>query len=355
MISVSNSSRFVTLDAFRGIAAIIVVLFHAGIRFDTYVPRFGYLAVDLFFLLSGFVLARAYDRRLAEKMGIFEFIYLRIVRLYPLFLLGLVLGSFAAFLNMDIANATLRNIGIDLGFNVFGLPSPTNGDFQASGYRFLFPLNIPFWSIFAEFWIANLVYALLTKLAGNRVLAFLVAISCVGLILNEHAVHTIDVGGNWFVFIGLFPRVGYSFLCGVLISRMVLFRVWRVPAWCLTIALIAILCLPLEGKSAHLFELTTVIILFPILIYLGTAATEQYPRIGEVLGDASYPLYAVHFPLLAVLRWVITTTHFYHGKILPFCFAAGLLPLACKLGKADTSFRRWLLTRLPARRSVSAQ
>jgi hypothetical protein len=73
MISVSNTSRFVTLDAYRGVAAVIVVLFHAGIQFETYVPRFGYLAVDLFFLLSGFVLSRAYDHSLAEEMGIFEF------------------------------------------------------------------------------------------------------------------------------------------------------------------------------------------------------------------------------------------------------------------------------------------
>jgi peptidoglycan/LPS O-acetylase OafA/YrhL len=111
----------------------------------------------------------------------------------------------------------------------------------------------------------------------------------------------------------------------------------------------------LEGKAAHLYELTCVIVLFPVLICFGTTATERHPQVGNILGDASYALYAVHFPLLAVLRYVMTIMHVHHEKILPLCFAAFLLPFAWWLGQMDTVFRRWLLTRSTAGRGASAR
>jgi peptidoglycan/LPS O-acetylase OafA/YrhL len=85
-------SRFGTLDGLRGVAVMVVVLYHAGIIFGAWISRFGYLAVDLFFALSGFVLSHAYDNRFVGGMRVAEFLYLRVVRLYPLYFLGLVLG-----------------------------------------------------------------------------------------------------------------------------------------------------------------------------------------------------------------------------------------------------------------------
>jgi peptidoglycan/LPS O-acetylase OafA/YrhL len=345
VITSVTTSRFVTLDAFRGVASITVVLFHAGLDLGAYVPRFGYLAVDLFFLLSGFVLSRAYDRRLAGGMGIFEFLSIRVVRLFPLFFLGLVLGIPVTFMNIKIVEASFHDIGVHLAFNIFGLPSLINdqANFQAPGIQLLFPINLPFWSIFAEFWIANVVFVLLAKFAGNKTVMLLVAASCVGLFFNEHANYTMDAGAIWNRFWGVFPRVGYSFFCGVLISRMAVSRLPpSVPAWCLSLTLVAILNLPLSGKAAHLFELMSVIFFFPVLIYFGASAIERFPRAGELLGDASYALYAIHSPLLVVLRWFTSSDQ--QAGIIQIVFTLTLLPFAWWLSKADTSFRRWLLS-----------
>ena len=80
--------RFLTLDALRGVGAIAVMAGHAGIVLGAYMPPFMYLAVDMFFVLSGFVLAHAYDRKFAEGLSVGAFLKARIARLYPIYLSG---------------------------------------------------------------------------------------------------------------------------------------------------------------------------------------------------------------------------------------------------------------------------
>src|SRR5215210_2241655 len=82
-----------SLNGLRGLAALIVVLFHAAALIGTQLAPGGYLAVDLFFILSGFVIAHAYDHRFAEGLGPLAFIRYRIIRFYPLYLLGLAIGA----------------------------------------------------------------------------------------------------------------------------------------------------------------------------------------------------------------------------------------------------------------------
>ena len=84
---------FHTLDALRGVAAAAVLLFHAAFMYAIAPPAEGQLAVDLFFVMSGFIIAYRYDRDFARGMAVSAFVRLRLVRLYPLFFLGLVLGA----------------------------------------------------------------------------------------------------------------------------------------------------------------------------------------------------------------------------------------------------------------------
>ncbi|HKU54954.1 MAG TPA: acyltransferase family protein, partial [Rhizomicrobium sp.] len=88
----SKKTRFLTLDALRGVGAIAVMAGHAGIVLNAYMPPFMYLAVDMFFVLSGFVLAHAYDGKFAGGLSVGAFLKARIARLYPIYLIGLVLG-----------------------------------------------------------------------------------------------------------------------------------------------------------------------------------------------------------------------------------------------------------------------
>ena len=72
--SPKNKTRFLTLDALRGVGAIAVMAGHAGIVLNAYMPPFMYLAVDMFFVLSGFVLAHAYDRKFAQGLSVQDFL-----------------------------------------------------------------------------------------------------------------------------------------------------------------------------------------------------------------------------------------------------------------------------------------
>jgi peptidoglycan/LPS O-acetylase OafA/YrhL len=124
-----SRKRYLTLDGLRGVASLMVVLFHSDL-IGTWRPRFGYLSVDLFFLLSGFVLAKAYYPRFNLGMAPREFIFVRVVRLYPMYVLGLLFGLGAAFVNPFVLQRTAKAVSISFVANLFGLPSPPLDNFQ---------------------------------------------------------------------------------------------------------------------------------------------------------------------------------------------------------------------------------
>src|SRR5688572_27186028 len=90
-----TKQHFQILDGLRGIAALAVVIFHfMEWIFPDISNNFighGFLAVDFFFCLSGFVIGYAYDDRI-RKMGTGAFFKARLIRLHPLVILGSVLG-----------------------------------------------------------------------------------------------------------------------------------------------------------------------------------------------------------------------------------------------------------------------
>ena len=89
------------LDGLRGIAALTVVWFHIFEAFATshldQRINHGYLAVDFFFILSGFVIGYAYDDRW-KKMTVTEFLKRRLIRLHPMVVIGAVIGGGAGAL-----------------------------------------------------------------------------------------------------------------------------------------------------------------------------------------------------------------------------------------------------------------
>jgi peptidoglycan/LPS O-acetylase OafA/YrhL len=90
----THDHRLLTLDGMRGLAAILVVVYHFEVVVKL-VPS-GYLAVDFFFLLSGLVIARTYAPRFEDGLKTRDFFVHRIIRLYPLFFVGLLLGLMRA-------------------------------------------------------------------------------------------------------------------------------------------------------------------------------------------------------------------------------------------------------------------
>lgn len=294
-----KKARFLTLDALRGLGAIAVMAGHAGILLDAYMPPFMYLAVDMFFVLSGFVLAHAYDGKFAGGMSVAAFLKARVNRLYPTYLAGLVLGLVSlAFTNTHALSATNALLSFFLG--LFALPSP-----PMESLGVLFPLNGPFWSLFFEFWVANLAFALFWHRLRGRLLATLILVSAAMLMFLGLRFGSLDFGWTWHQLPGGFVRVCYSFFAGVALSRLHARRTHHpaVPSWVCLLIFACIVILPLQESAKALYEVAVVLVVFPALIYFGAGAIERRPAIGKALGDASYAMYAVHRPLLTILLW----------------------------------------------------
>ncbi len=336
----TGNERLTSLDGLRGLAALVVLLFHFEV--NGVITAKGYLAVDFFFLLSGFVIARTYDASLKSGLPFSRFAALRAIRIYPLFFVGLCIG-FArgvSYLMLDRADAfTLGQLLHASAFEVFMLPSPVANN--------LFVLNIPNWSLFFEMAI-NLVYAALLFRVGTRLLIG-VALAFLALLITAAVAHgAMDVGIEWKTFYGGVARTGFSFCIGMLISR--LNRARARASWIAVIpAVVLVSCLmaPVLPGPAWVFDLAMVMLVFPVLVWVG-ASFHPPPVLqpaSRLLGDLSYPVYAIHYPLMFIWLFFAKRAHFPPvAQLLGFILLVGV--------------SAWLLNRywdLPIRRSLNAR
>jgi peptidoglycan/LPS O-acetylase OafA/YrhL len=291
---------FVTLDGMRGVAALMVVFWHSeyltGFR-----PQSGYLAVDLFFVLSGFVIAHSYDQRLEKGMGWLAFMRVRFIRLYPLYFAGMVLASGAMLASMAIGAKTnwrLADVVISLAFSLLALPSPE----LASGNHLLFPLNSPAWSLFFE-WIINLLYAVFFFWLSIRRLAVVAVIGAISLMLVTTLYHDLNTGFFWSTALGGVPRVVFSFTAGVLLLRV--YKAGRIAlrsgAFVPMLLTFAVLCYGPPEAWRPAYDLFASLVVFPLLTLAGASSQPSRAiKPFEMLGAASYPIYILHVPLLGI-------------------------------------------------------
>lgn len=336
----SSKPRYEILDGLRGVAALMVVLFHC---FETYIPQIGtqivnhgYLAVDFFFVLSGFVIGYAYDDRW-DRMTEWGYFKRRLVRLHPLVVSGTVIGA-ALFFFGD--HAGFPNIMQCKGWMfalcfVFGLLMiPTGPGLDIRGWQETNSFNGPNWSLTYEY-IGNILYAFIFRHLPKAALAVLCALC---------AVFTLDLTLGWDIF-GLFPeqkfdviggwsltkdqiyvgfaRLLYPFICGLLISRILPshrsetnpsgspFHV-RGGFWWASLIVIVLFSIPqIGGRSCFadgLYQALSIIIAFPVIVLLGAGSRTTDPvstKICKTLGELSYPLYMTHFPFMYMqMAWV---------------------------------------------------
>lgn len=366
---------FVTLDGLRGIAALAVVTRHAPAYFATrsiYVgmaassvgPFFeSYLAVDFFFVLSGFVLANAYGQRFCEGLTAGQFITLRFIRLYPLYLLALAVSALLSWRQLvhgDIA--FFKNLSTALLF----LPAPS-----LHPTALLFPLNVPAWSLFFEL-LANLSFALLGVRLTN--IKLFVIVSLAGLALSGAVMGgrfgfgatgegAMADGYQWQSIGAACLRVTYSFFAGVLV-----YRVWspsrrtlQVPPLALLVLLIAILVAHPSANYQTAFDLIVTIGIFPIIIWLGAGCIVSGPtaRIFAWLGLTSYAVYVLQWPLYFLTIRIAAKIW---GDSSDFGFTAGIIFVAFVFVAAivsdryfDSPLRSFLTTRFTARFSGRPQ
>lgn len=353
------------LDGLRGVAALVVICFHIGEDFATnnltHYFSHGYLAVDFFFMLSGFVIGYAYDDR-RNSMSVGTFIKRRVIRLHPMVIVGALFGAVmfygqgSEYLNVKsvplalLAFATLLNM----------LLVPAWSGVEVRGFGEIFPLNGPAWSLFFEY-IANLLYVLfIRKLSTHRLalLVFAMAGALLGYALTNEsgtlgAGWTFANGGFW----GGMLRVMFAFPAGLLLSRVSCKCNIRGAFWWCAMAIAAVAMAPHIGGEGQLwanglYEALCVLVVFPLMVWLGASGQTTdalSTRICNFLGNISYPLYLTHFPLL------YTCFAYAKRNNLPFCetlpqilaliFACIALAWLC-LKYYDVPVRRWLQRRL---------
>ena len=353
------------LDGLRGVAALTVVCFHL---FEAYATshldqriNHGYLAVDFFFILSGFVVGYAYDDRWT-KMTVREFLTRRLVRLQPMVVIGALIGAVMFYTQgcpvWDVSAVPVAMLLVATLMNAFMIPATPGAEIRGVGE--MYPLNGPAWSLFFEY-IGNVLYALFIRRLSTRALAVLVAAAGCGLAafsvwgpLGDICVGFSLTGEN---IVGGSLRLLFAFPAGLLLSRV--FRPVRVRGafWIGTLAVVALASVPRIGGSEHLwmngvYDALCAVVLFPLIVWIGASGktTDRVTsRICKFLGDISYPLYMVHYPFVYLYYAWVKNENLTFGQSLPGAAAlvAGSVALAwlC-LRFYDEPVRRFLSKRL---------
>lgn len=359
-----SKSHYDILDGLRGVAAVMVVAFHLLETFSggdhlKQIINHGYLAVDFFFVLSGFVIGYAYDDRWG-KMTLKGFFKRRLIRLHPMIIMGMIIGAIGFYFS---ASPTLwpgistvpvwkMLLVMIIGFTL--IPVPLSLDIR--GWQEMHPLDGPAWSLFFEY-VANILYALFVRKFSNKLLAVLVFIAGCALIHLAVTSPNGDIIGGWSVEpaqlrIG-FTRLLYPFFAGLLLSRICKpGRIKHAFFWS-SLLVILVFSFPRIGGSENLwmnglYDSLTIIFIFPLIVYLG-ASGEVKGKLGSTIckffGDISYPIYIIHYPLIYIFTaWAVD------NKVpLQNAWPAALLVLISSIGIAyaclklyDVPVRNWL-------------
>lgn len=380
-----SKPRYEILDGLRGVAALMVIFFHC---FETYIPVFGtqhinhaYLAVDFFFVLSGFVIGYAYDDRW-DKMTTWDFFKRRLIRLHPMVMAGTVVGACLFFFAESdifplIGNSPIWKYIACLIMALLMIPAGPSLDIRGWGEMNSF--NGANWSLTYEYF-GNILYAFILR----RLPTIVLALFCIGSIFltmnltlgwdvfHLFATTKYDVIGGWSLApdqlcIG-FSRLLYPFFCGLLISRILPQRMtkqnpsgspfgMRGGFWWASLLLIFLFCVPqIGGKSCladGIYQLVVIVVIFPIIVLIGAGSTTTDRRSAqwcETLGNLSYPLYITHYPLMYVqMAWVAShqDSPVWHHILLNIGVVAISIGIAWSLLKLyDEPVRSWLKEKL---------
>ena len=379
--SVFNDSKphYELLDGLRGVAAIMVIFYHifegfATSPLDQHVNH-GYLAVDFFYILSGFVIGYAYDDRWKTSLTMGNYFKRRLIRLHPMVVMGAVLGALSFCIQgcekWDGSAVPFTFVLLALLLNLFLIPAIPGTAADVRGNNEMYSLNGPSWSLFFEY-IGNILYALFIRRLSTRWLAVLVGAAGIGLatfaIGNFSGFGHLGVG--WSLIdnnlAGGFLRLMFSFSMGLLLSRIFKPVNIRRAFWICSLCIAVLLAIPHIGGEEALwqngvYEAVCTILVFPALVWLGASGRttdRMTSRVCSFLGDISYPLYIVHYPLMYLFYdWLWSGP-----EKIPFSqawpvaiaviIASIILAYAC-LKLYDLPVRRWLTNKFLPKKKVA--
>lgn len=369
-ISLAESKpHYEILDGLRGVAAFMVVLFHVleihseGNHAKQMINH-GYLAVDFFFLLSGYVIGYAYDDRWG-KMTLKDFFKRRLIRLQPMIIIGSLIGAVLFYFqnSPDLGWGVISETPVWklLLVMLIGMTLiPVGKGLDIRGWHEMHPLNGPAWTLFFEY-IANILYALVLRRLSKVVLGVLVVIAA-GFTLQYALTNPNgDLIGGWSIDdptqlrIG-FTRLAFPFLAGLLLSRIGKLRYVKNAFLIASIVLVVLLAMPRIGGPENLwmnglYECFCLMICFPFIVWLGAGGKVTGAKASKVckfLGDISYPLYITHYPVMYVFMAAVVNNKWTLAESWPYgvlAVIAAVVVAYLSMKLYDLPVRNWLRKR----------
>lgn len=369
-----SKPHYELLDGLRGVAALLVIWYHVfeGFATSPIDQQFnhGYLAVDFFFILSGFVIGYAYDDRWKSTMNVKNFFKRRLIRLHPMVVLGAVLGAITFYIQgcekWDGTQVTLSMVMVAMLLNLFLIPSIPGSAPEVRGNGEMYPLNGPSWSLFFEY-IGNILYALFIRKLSTKALTVLVVLA--GIALASFAMF--NMSGNYHLGVGWtlmdynlaggFLRMLFSFSIGLLMSRNFKPLHVRGAFWICSLGIVVLLSVPYIGGTETpwmnaAYDSVCTIFLFPMLVYLGASgkATDKGTvKVCKFLGDISYPVYIIHYPFMYLFYawlWKNNLSFAQSWPVALVIFFGSILLAYASLKLYDEPVRRWLSKKFLARK-----
>lgn len=351
------------LDGLRGVAAIMVVIFHLfeahATSNLTQIINHGYLAVDFFFVLSGFVIGYAYNSRWLDHLSVKDFFKRRLIRLQPMVILGSIIGAIFYYFQGYEMFAIIQHTPVWkmllimlIGFTL--IPVPTSMDIR--GWQEMHPLNGPCWSLFFEY-IGNILYALVVRHFSKTLLSIFVVASGIFLVHLALTSPRGDIVGGWSLtaqqlLIG-FARLLYPFFAGLLLQKLVKPSNIKNGFFLCSIFIVTILSFPRVGGATHLwanglYDAGSIIILFPLIVWLGASSSlsgKYASRICHFLGNISYPIYITHYPLVYIYTGWAVQHKMPMSQAWPYALLVTIVAIAiayASLKLYDEPVRKWL-------------
>lgn len=317
-------THYEVLDGLRGTAALSVVLFHI---FEMVTPDWehnplhhAYLAVDFFFMLSGFVVGYAYDERRAKgaspaiALSFWEFIKRRLIRLHPVVMVAATAGLIGYIFDPFVGTAQTVGVAISVGklaliyvLSLLLLPTPELPNTWGETH----PMNGPAWTLFLEY-IANILYGLFAHKLKRGLHIALLALSAIALIFTALQFDRLGWGWSWkTVWVG-YVRLAFPFLMGLFLYRMNLKLKVPAPYILCSLLLVVIFAVPTAPGITGPYEVACVLLAFPVILMMGAGIGRMSGFWGAVCrftGQLSYPLYIIHYPLIYVFGHWVWSTH----------------------------------------------
>ncbi|WP_263356102.1 acyltransferase family protein [Acidicapsa ligni] len=340
--------HFKALDGLRGVAALAVVTFHfmemAIYNYSKLFIGHGFLAVDFFFCLSGFVIGYAYDDRVGT-MGLWAFFKARLIRLHPMVILGSMLGLIALLFDpfaKDPLAYSASRIALMFLASIFLIPYPA---MQERAFN-LFSLNAPSWSLFWEY-VANIFYAVIVFRFSQRWLVFLTVCAAIALCVVGYQAGALSGGWSGHTFWHGGVRVAYSFLAGLLVYRSKWIIRSKLGFSVLSVLLLLAFVMP-YANGGWVREAVVVLFYFPLLIVLGAGATLTpfSEKLCTFAGNLSYPLYMTHYAVI----WIFGN---YYSTYKPDSAHLALVVTSGVLGMVGFAYLVMVLYDIPVRKYLS--